>query len=206
MGRHAAGVAHGPVPPLLRQALLIKAVAGFMENAHEGGKEFTRRVPRGHAHVGGHAAAEGVVRDIEAAMGEIKTDGFHHGFAKRLLLFDGEGGVEGLGGMPGAAFILGGEGFGDEVFQEGFEFGENRCDVSAAAAGIELLDQRIIGGEFENLAAKLGFLAGETARCLQRRGENLSSFRLSAVRARAARSAPGPTPGGGRNPTRGRCG
>ena len=162
MGRHAAGLAHGPVRPLLGQALLIKAVAGFMENAHEGGEEFTRGVARGHAHIGGHAAAEGMVRDIKAAMGEIKTDGFHHGFAQRLLLLDGEGGVEGLGGMPGAAFVLGGEGFGDEVLEEGFEFGENRGDIGGAAAGIELLDQRIIGGEFENASAKLGFLAGET--------------------------------------------
>ena len=45
-----------------------------------------------------------MVRDIKAAMGEIETDGFHHGLAKRLLLFDGEGGVEGFGGMFGAAF------------------------------------------------------------------------------------------------------
>ena len=81
MGRHAAGAAHGPVRPLLRQALLIEAVAGFMEDAHEGGEEFAGGVARGHAHVGGHAAAEGMVRDIKAAMGEIEADGFHHGFA-----------------------------------------------------------------------------------------------------------------------------
>jgi len=95
-------------------------------------------------------------------MGEIKTDGFHHGFTKGLLLLNGKRGIEGPGGMPGEAFILGGEGFGDKAFEEGFELGENRRDVGAAAAGIELLDQRIIRCDFENFAAKLGFFAGES--------------------------------------------
>ena len=79
--------------------------------------------------------------------------------------------------MFGAAFGLGCERLGDEGFEKGFELGENRCDVGSAAAGIKLLHQRVIGSEFENLGAELGFLASNSNDAFKGGREILSSFR-----------------------------
>jgi hypothetical protein len=104
MHGHAARLTDAPVRPLLRQALFIEAVTGLMQHAHEGGEEITLVVARGHAHVGGHATAEGMMRDIEAAMVEIEAHGLHHGFAQGLLAGDGESCGEGFGGCLALRF------------------------------------------------------------------------------------------------------
>ena len=80
----------------MRQVLLIEPMARLMQDAHEGGEEFIRPVARRHAHVGGHAAAERVMRDVEAAVVEVEAHGLHQLEAQRLLLLDGEGAGEGL--------------------------------------------------------------------------------------------------------------
>ena len=75
MHRHAARLAERPMRPFAGQVLLVERVAGFVQHAHQRGEEFAGAIARGDAHVGRHAAAEGMVRDREAAMGEVEADG-----------------------------------------------------------------------------------------------------------------------------------
>src|SRR3546814_16650923 len=61
-------------------------MAGLGQHAQDGRHEVVLIVARGDAHVIGHAAAEGVQRDVEAAMPEIEADGGHEAAGQRLLL------------------------------------------------------------------------------------------------------------------------
>ncbi len=62
----------------------------FMQRAHEGRDEIVLAVSGGDAHVILHTAAEGMKRDIEAAMVKIKSDDVHELAAERLLCFERE--------------------------------------------------------------------------------------------------------------------
>src|SRR3546814_3254678 len=66
-------------------------MAGLVQHAHDGRHEVVLVVARGDAHVIGHAAEEGVQRDVEAAMLEIEADGGHEAAGQRLLLLAREG-------------------------------------------------------------------------------------------------------------------
>ena len=58
------------------QALIVDAVARFVEDAEEAAGEFVFVVARGEAGVvGADAAAEGMMGDVEAAGLEVEADG-----------------------------------------------------------------------------------------------------------------------------------
>src|SRR3546814_5457524 len=92
--RHAARLADRLQAPFLRQAALVHGMAGLVQHAHDGRHEVVLVVARGDAHVIGHAAAEGVQRDVEAAMTEIEADGGHEAAGQRLLLPAREGSLQ----------------------------------------------------------------------------------------------------------------
>jgi len=61
-------LADGEVRPFLGQPLFVETVAGLVDDAHQRGQEFACVVAGGHPHVGGDAAAERMVRDIEVSL------------------------------------------------------------------------------------------------------------------------------------------
>ena len=74
---HRAGVGHRLAQPLARQVLLVTAMAGLVHRAHQAAQEVVLAKARGHAHVLGHAAAEGVGADIQPAGIEIEAQQAH---------------------------------------------------------------------------------------------------------------------------------
>ena len=98
--------------------------------------------------------------DVEPAMGEIEPKRLHHREAEFALLFNRERALDRFGRAPGVAAFLRIECLGHEIDEEGFEFFENRGDIGNAVAGVELLHQRVIGGQPEHIGAHLRFLAG----------------------------------------------
>ena len=65
-----------------RQALLVFGVPGLVEHAHQGLGEVVLVVAGRDADVLRHAAAKGVVTDVEPAVREIEADRFHRGKAE----------------------------------------------------------------------------------------------------------------------------
>ena len=65
MHAHAARLTERPMRPVLGEPLFVEGMTGFVQHTHQRGEEFIGAVARGHAHVGGHAAAEGVVGDSQ---------------------------------------------------------------------------------------------------------------------------------------------
>ena len=134
MHRHAAGLAERPVRPLLRQVLLVKRMAGLVQDAHQRRQEVGRPVAGGDAHVGRHAAAERVVRDRQAAVGEVEADGRHHREPELALPVDRVGARERLQRALGEPLFLHGERLGHEILEEALQLGEHRRDVGGAVA------------------------------------------------------------------------
>jgi len=88
MHGHAARLAQRPVRPCLRQVLFVERMAGLVQHAHQRRQEIGRLVAGGDAHVARHAAAEGMMRHRQRAMGEVEADRRHHGKPEFALLVD----------------------------------------------------------------------------------------------------------------------
>ena len=74
------------------QALFVETVAGFVQNAEEGGGEVVLVVTGGETDIAWpERGAEGMGRGIDATLGEIKTDGLSDFAVEGLLVGDGRG-------------------------------------------------------------------------------------------------------------------
>ena len=145
----------------MRQVLLIEAVARLMQDAHERGEELVRPVARRHAHVGGNAAAERVVRHVEPPVVKVEAHRLHQFEAQRLLLLGGEGAIEGLQRMLFPPPRLRLQRLRNEPREEGLEVGEDPRNLGGAAARVILLHHCVIGRKLQHLGPALCFLAGQ---------------------------------------------
>ena len=141
MQRHAARIADRLAAPVARQAGFVEAMAGLVQDAHQGAREVVLVVARGDAHVVGRAAGEGMRRDVEPAVREVEAETAAHLLAELALLLDRERAVE-LERLAGAGLAF--HDAAQEVGQEGAQLAEQLVDARRAAARLELVEQRVV--------------------------------------------------------------
>ena len=168
---HATGIAERPVRPFRRQVLLVERVAGLVQHAHQRRQELVGAVARGDPDVARHAAAERVMRDGQAAARDVEAHRRHHRQPELALLFDRIAARQRAQRVGLEALRLHLEGARHEIHQEALQLVEQRRDVGGPAAGVILLDQRVVGIELQHLGAALCLLAGQFDHRVERRQE-----------------------------------
>ena len=171
---HAARPAHRLVTPATRQALLVKGVAGLVQRRHHRRHEIRLVIARGDAHVLGHAAAEGMVRDVETPARKIEAQRLHQLHAKLFLGAGIERPFEGEGRrLPR---LMGEDAF-EKVRQESGQIVEHRIDIGAPGAGFVSIQQGVVIAQPKFLAPGPGHLAHKRQQ-LFRRGDDGSEVVL----------------------------
>ena len=137
---HGAGACDRLPQQVTRQALLVATVAGLVDDAHQRGQEVVLAVAGGHAHVLGHAAAEGVRALVQPAGGKVEAHQPHRLQAERLLGCGGEGADRPDDDLAGLArhHVL------DQPGQPLPQRCEGTLDIGAAHAGFVLVQQRVV--------------------------------------------------------------
>jgi hypothetical protein len=81
-------------------------MAGLVQHPHHGLHEVRLVIARGDSHVVGHAAAERMQRDVQAAMVEVEADRPHQAPRQGLLPGQREGSLGRLGGRTARLALL----------------------------------------------------------------------------------------------------
>ena len=141
--------------PGLRQALFVERVAAFVDRAHQALREVVGRIAGRDAHVALRAAGEGMGRDVEPAVVEVVGERRQNGSPERLLLRDvvaaAQGRRRGLTAEHGV----------DHRRQRLGQRVEQRVHGGAAAAGVEAVEQRVVGAQGQRVGEALRLLAGQ---------------------------------------------
>mmetsp|Transcript_15092 Transcript_15092/g.41424 ORF Transcript_15092/g.41424 Transcript_15092/m.41424 type:complete len:429 (-) Transcript_15092:1778-3064(-) len=152
---HRAGTGDGLAEQLARQTLLVAAVSGLVDRAHQRRQEAVLAVARRHAYVLGHAAAEGVGAFVQPPGLEVEAHQPHRVQAQGLL----RGGREGARGLDDRLARLLGRHIADQARQPLPQRCEHALDLGGAHAGLVEVQQRVVLRQAGALRQALGLLA-----------------------------------------------
>ncbi len=141
MQGHAARLAYRLIAPRAGQSAFIHRMAGFMQNPHDRRCEIILVIARRNAHIIGNAATERMMRNIQTAMLEIKTDRLHQIKADPVLNRNRERPGRADRGLFG---LLAFNHFGGKGRQERFQFGKQAIDPIRPHHRVILIEKRVI--------------------------------------------------------------
>ncbi len=142
MQRHTARLPDRLGPPVFRQSLLVKGMAGFMQGPHQALGEIIRFIAGGQPHVIRNTPRKRMMADIKASVIEIESQGRHEfkteaslpGFIKRAI-----------GPKTHAIAFLPVQHRRQKIREKSFQIGKQRVNHGLTATGFILIQQGIIG-------------------------------------------------------------
>ena len=152
---HGARLRHRLAEQRARQVLLVARMAGLVNGAHQAGQQIVLAVARGQAHVFRHAAGERMRALVQAAGLEVEIEQAHHVLAQCTLRGDGERAHRLDKLVLGLALLrpL------DQARQPLAQIAEQAVELRAGHAGLETIEQRVIGAQTRLVGEQLGLFA-----------------------------------------------